>query len=188
MEQAVAGTSYFYYPRLVCIVGVRDDVRGTTNFAPVTWATPLSSDPPLFGVCLSPATATHHLVLRTGEFTLNYLAREDAPLAEALGRLSGRDVDKVKELRLVLRPPEAMRTPSLAAAYAAAECLLLERHHLGDQTLLVGQVQRLFTREGTFDAAGTLRLDRVAPLLYLGDSRYASTDAGSVSREGGPEG
>ena len=179
MEEAVAGTSYFYYPRLVCIVGVRDDDRDTTNFAPVTWATPLSSDPPLFGVSLSPATATHRLVLRTGEFTVNYLTREDAPLAEALGRLSGHDVDKVKELDVALRPPVALRTPTLEAAYAAAECLLIERHHLGDQTLLVGQVQRVVTRDDAFDGAGVLRLDRVEPLLYLGGNRYAATDPAS---------
>lgn len=183
MEQAVAGTSYFYYPRLVCIVGVRDDVRDGTNFAPVTWAGPLSSDPALFGVCLSPSTTTHQLVLRTGEFTVNYLDREHASLAGALGRLSGRNVDKVKELGLALCPAEVMRTPTLEVAYAAAECLLIERHHVGDQTLFVGRVERVVAREDAFDGFGVLRLDRISPLLYLGGSRYATTDPASETSE-----
>jgi flavin reductase (DIM6/NTAB) family NADH-FMN oxidoreductase RutF len=147
------GSCYFYYPRLVCVVGVRDDARGTTNFAPVSWTTPLSSDPPLFGICLSPATYTHQLVLKTGEFTINFLTEEHAGLASALGTLSGRETDKAKMLALELEAGEAIATPSLAIAYVAAECLLVERHHLGDQTLIVGEVQRLHVAESAFDAS-----------------------------------
>lgn len=177
------GSCYFYYPRLVCVVGVRDDARGTTNFAPVTWATPLSSDPPLFGICLSPATHTHQLVLKTGEFTINFLTEENAGLASALGTLSGRETDKVKALALELEAGEAIATPSLAIAYVAAECLLVERHHLGDQTLVVGEVQRLHVAAGAFDADGVLRVEATSPLLYLGSSRYATTTKTTVRPE-----
>ncbi|MFH1177766.1 MAG: flavin reductase family protein [Acidobacteriota bacterium] len=178
MERVSAdpGTCYFYYPRLVAIVGARDETRGTNNFAPVAWASPLSSDPPLYGICLSARTHTYHLVLKTGEFSVSFLAREDAQLAAALGRISGREIDKVKELALELEPGEAIATPSLATAYASAECLLRERHHLGDQTLFVGEVQLIHTRRGAFDADGVLQVDRVAPLLYLGSNRYVTVD------------
>ncbi len=172
---SVPGFCYFYYPRLVCVVGVRDDARGTTNFAPVTWTTPLSSDPPLFGVCLSPTTYTHQLVLKTGEFTVNFLGEGHASLAERLGALSGREVDKVKALDLAIEAGEALSTPLLAASYAAAECLLVERHHVGDQTLLVGEVHRIRTSPDAFDADGVLRLEVLRPLLYLGHNRYTST-------------
>jgi flavin reductase (DIM6/NTAB) family NADH-FMN oxidoreductase RutF len=181
-ESLAPGACYFYYPRLVCVVGVRDEARGTVNFAPVAWASPLSSDPPLFGVCLSPATHSHHLVLRTGEFTVNFLDRTQAELTQSLGRLSGRDVDKVAALGLVLEPPESLETPSLAAAYVSAECLLRERHHLGDQTLFVGEVQVVHARTGAFDHEGVLRTDVVSPLLYLGSSRYITIDATTITR------
>jgi flavin reductase (DIM6/NTAB) family NADH-FMN oxidoreductase RutF len=176
-ESTAPGSCYFYYPRLVCIVGVRDEAKGTTNFAPVAWTTPLSSEPPLFGVCLSPSTHTHQLLLKTGEFTINFLPKEHAALAESLGKLSGRAADKVRDLKLELEAGEALSTPSLAVAYAAAECLLLERHHVGDQTLLVGEVHRIRTSPDAFDREGVLRLDRLSPLLYLGSNRYATTAA-----------
>jgi flavin reductase (DIM6/NTAB) family NADH-FMN oxidoreductase RutF len=165
-------------------VGVRDEAKGTSNFAPVAWTTPLSSDPPLFGVCLSPGTYSHHLVLKTGEFTANFLSQEHASLAEALGKLSGRETDKVKALNLALEPAEALTTPSLAAAYASAECVLLERHHVGDQTLFVGEVQRIHASPDAFDADGVLRLERLSPLLYLGSNRYATATAASPQRPG----
>ncbi len=182
-EASLPGSCYFYYPRLVCVVGVRDEARGRTNFAPVTWTTPLSSDPPLFGVCLSPTTYSHQLVLKTGEFTVNFLGDEHAGLAERLGRLSGRETDKVKALDLELEAGEALSTPLLAAAYAAAECLLRERHQVGDQTLLVAEVHRIRTSPDAFDADGVLRLDRLHPLLYLGSNRYATTAAHPLPRE-----
>jgi len=140
---SVPGSYYFYYPRLVCVVGVRDESKATTNFAPVAWTTPLSSDPPLFGVCLSPKTYSHQLVLKTGEFTVNFLTQKHAALADNLGRLSGRETDKVKALALDLEPGEALSTPILTVAYVAAECALVERHHVGDQTLLVGEVHQI---------------------------------------------
>lgn len=181
-QTAVPGSCYFYYPHLVCVVGVRDEAKNTTNFAPAAWTTPLSSDPPLFGVCLSPTTHSHQLVLKTGEFTVNFLRREHAALADSLGRMSGRLIDKVKALDLQLEPSDSMTTPTLAAAYIAAECMLLERHHVGDQTLFVGEVQRIHAAEDAFDADGVLRIARFSPLLYLGGNRYASTDAGSEVR------
>jgi flavin reductase (DIM6/NTAB) family NADH-FMN oxidoreductase RutF len=175
---SVPGFCYFYSPRLVCVLGVRDDARGTANFAPVTWNTPLSSDPPLFGVCLSPTTYSHQLVLKTGAFTVNFLGEEHASLVGRLGALSGRETDKVKELALATEPGEALSTPLLAGAYAGAECLLVERHQVGDQTLLVGEVQRIRTAPDAFDREGVLRLDAVRPLLYLGNNRYTTTAAG----------
>lgn len=184
-ESVAPGACYFYYPRLVCVVGVRDEGRGTVNFAPVAWASPLSSDPPLFGVCLSPSTHSHHLVLRTGEFTANFLDHRQADIAQALGRLSGRETDKVKALGLELEGPEALETPTLAAAYVSAECVLRERHHLGDQTLFVGEVQVVHARPGAFDSEGVLRSDALAPLLYLGNGRFVTIDPATVTR--GPE-
>ncbi len=172
---SVPGSCYFYYPHLVCVLGVRDDARGTTNFAPVAWTTPLSSDPPLFGVCLSPKTYSHQLVLRAGEFTVNFLTVKHASLADHLGRLSGRETDKVKALALELEAGETLSTPFLAVAYVAAECDLVERQQFGDQTLLVGEVQRIHTVPDAFDADGVLRTGQVDPLLYLGNNRYDTT-------------
>jgi len=176
------GSAYFYYPRLVCVIGARDDEKATANFAPVTWATPLSCEPPLFGACVSPSTRTHHLVLKTGEFTLSFLGMAEASLVDTLGRLSGSQVDKVKALELVLEPGEVATTPSLAAAYARAECILVDRHQCGDQTLLVGELQRVRVAAEAYDVQGVLRLDRISPLLYLGGNRYVTTDPTSESR------
>jgi flavin reductase (DIM6/NTAB) family NADH-FMN oxidoreductase RutF len=171
---AAPGSCYFYYPRLVCVVGVRDEAVPTVNLAPITWATPLSTDPPLFGICLSPQNHSHALVLKTGEFSVSYLSHEHAELVAAMGRLSGRSVDKVRTLGVRLAEPSALRTPWLADAYVAVECSLVDRHHFGDQTLLVGEVQGVHAAPEAFDEDGVLKVREVAALLYLGSNRYAT--------------
>jgi len=173
------GAAYFYYPRPLCVVGVRDEAKETTNFVPVAWATPLSSRPPLYGVCLSPKTYSHGLLVKAEEFTLSFLDFQDAPLVAQLGRLSGRDVDKVAFLELELAEAESISTPYLLRAYAAAECKLVERRSFGDQTLFVGEVLKVVAREGTFTEEGILDLGRVNPVLYLGANYYLTVDRGS---------
>lgn len=180
---AAPGSCYFYYPRLVCVIGALDEAAGTTNLAPITWATPLSMDPPLFGICLSPQIHSHAMILKTGEFTVSYLPHEFADRVAAMGRVSGRRVDKAKQLELTLAPPTTLRTPWLADAYVAVECLLVDRHHFGDQTLLVGEVQAVHRAEGAFDEDGVLKAEAVRPLVYLGSQRFATLDVGSVCRQ-----
>jgi flavin reductase (DIM6/NTAB) family NADH-FMN oxidoreductase RutF len=64
-----------------------------------------------------------------------------------------------------------------------AECLLVERHQLGDQTLFVGAVQHVRARPGAFDERGVLSLEAAAPLLYLGGNRWATAVGSSATGE-----
>jgi flavin reductase (DIM6/NTAB) family NADH-FMN oxidoreductase RutF len=178
-------SAYFYYPRPLCVVGVRDEGKETTNFVPVAWATPLASRPPLFGLCLSPQTHSHGLLLKTGEFTLSFLGWQEVELVAKLGAMSGKDRDKVAALGLSLVEAELIDTPYLARAYAAAECKLVEHRVFGDQTLFVGEVLKVVAREGIFREDGVLRLDRAIPILYLGANHYLTVDPASLRREEG---
>lgn len=174
------GSVYFYYPRPICVVGVRDHARGTYNFVPVVWASPISSRPPLFGVCLSPKTYSHSLLTKSGEFTVSFLPWEKVELVARLGSVSGKDTDKVKAFSLELVDGEFVKTPYLDAAYVAAECSLVEHRSFGEQTLFIGEVLKVIAKTGTFDEEGVLRLDRVAPVLYVGGNRYVTVDPGTV--------
>lgn len=174
------GSAYFYYPRPLCVVGVHDDAKATTNFVPVAWATPLASRPPLFGVCLSPQTYSHGLLVKTGEFSLSFLDWNQAELVAKLGSTSGRETDKVAAFSLELGGSETIHTPFLARAYAAAECRVVDRRSYGDQALFVGEVLKVVAGEGLFGEDGVLRLERVLPVLYLGANHYLTVDRATV--------
>ncbi len=174
------GAAYFYYPRPLCVVGVWDGKKERANFVPVAWGGPLASRPPLFGVSISPKTYSHQLLVQTGEFSLSFLPWQDVELVAKLGSVSGRDVDKVATFALELSEGEVVAAPFLANAYVAAECKVTERHSLGDQTLFVSEIVRVMVREGAFAPDGTLRVEAVAPVLYLGANRYLTVDAQSL--------
>ncbi|BCW92257.1 MAG: oxidoreductase [Thermoanaerobaculum sp.] len=171
------GAAYFYYPRPLCVVGVWDSKRERANFVPVAWAGPLASRPPLFGVSISPKTYSHQLLLQAGEFSLSFLPWQDVELVAKLGTVSGRDVDKVAAFALELAESEVITAPFLANAYVAAECKVSERHSFGDQTLFVGEILRVAARDAVFAPDGTLRVEAMAPVLYLGANRYLTVDA-----------
>lgn len=174
------GSLYFYYPRPICIVGIQDQARGTPNFMPVVWASPVASRPPLFAVCLSPKTYSHGLLMKTREFTVSFLPWEKVELVARLGSVSGRDTDKVKAFSLELADGEFVKTPYLKEAYVAAECSLVEHRSFGEETLFIGEVLKIIAKNGTFDEQGVLRLDRVAPVLYVGGNQYATVDPGTL--------
>lgn len=173
------GAAYFYYPRPLCVVGVWDRKNERANFVPVAWAGPLASRPPLFGVSLSPKTYSHQLLVQAGEFSLSFLPWSEVELVAKLGAVSGKDVDKVTVFSLELAESETVAPPFLASAYVAAECKVVERHAFGDQSLFVGEILKVAAREGAFGADGTLRVEAVPPILYLGANRYITADPGS---------
>lgn len=125
------------------------------------------------------------MILKAGEFTVSYLPFAFADRVAAMGRVSGRSVDKAKRFGLTLARPTTLRTPWVAEAYVAVECSLVDRHHFGDQTLLVGEVQALHRAEDAFDEDGVVRIEAVRPLVYLGSQRFATIEVDSVCRQEG---
>ena len=65
-----AGDFYSYYPKLAAVITAHDE--GRENAMTVTWHCPVSFQPPLYGVFLSPERFTHELILSSREFLFNH--------------------------------------------------------------------------------------------------------------------
>jgi flavin reductase (DIM6/NTAB) family NADH-FMN oxidoreductase RutF len=174
-------TFQYFYPYTVAVVGAR--VEEETNYMSCAWHTALSFDPPLFGILVSAKRRTHGFITQAGEFTVNFLERGDALLSARMGRVSGHDRDKVHEFAVELEPARNIRTPVLAAAYAAFECRLHEVRSYGDHDLFVGEVLTVQVNEGSFDANGVLNTRDVKPLLYMGCDLYLTVDPDTLEHK-----
>jgi flavin reductase (DIM6/NTAB) family NADH-FMN oxidoreductase RutF len=170
----------YFYPYTVALVGA--SWEGRANFMSAAWHSPLSFDPPLFGVMISGKRFTHRLIKEAGEFTVNFLGYDQARLAADLGRTSGRDRDKVKDFGVTLAPSRTIGSPIIAQAYAALECRLAEVRTYGDHDLFVGRVQAVQHEERAFDEGGLLRPDGYPPLLYLGSDVYITVKPETQAR------
>ena len=65
------GRYYHFYPATTSVVTVH--TQGRDNAMPVAWNMPLSMEPPLFAVAISPRRYTHELIMQAREFAVNFV-------------------------------------------------------------------------------------------------------------------
>lgn len=170
----------YFYPNTVALIGAKSGER--VNFMSCAWHTALSFDPPLFGVLISRKRFTHRLIQEAREFTVSFLGLASVKLSARMGRLSGFDVDKVREFQVKLAPPKILGTPFAEEAYVAFECRLADVRPTGDHDLFVGEVLAVHERPRCFTADGALNVHAVSPLLYLGGDFYVTLDPDTLNR------
>ncbi|MGI2335651.1 MAG: flavin reductase family protein [Dehalogenimonas sp.] len=164
------GAYYQHYPRLAAVVAAYHD--GKPNAMVAGWHTPLSFNPPLFGVSLSPKRHTYQMILDSSEFSVNFLPASKVNLIAALGGSKGSQMAKFSAFGIARDIPLKTNSPILTDAYAAYECKLIDNRTYGDHHLLVGEVVAVHTLVEAFTSDEMLDLKTVAPAFYLGKDNY----------------
>lgn len=164
-----------FYPYTVAIVGAK--FKETINFMSAAWHSPLSFNPPLFGVLISKKRFTHQIVSKAKEFTVNFLPFDKVKVSAQMGRKSGRDIDKIKVFNIKLSESKIITSPILEDCYTALECKLYDIKTYGDHDLFVGEVVAVHEEEDAFDLNGVLNTKRIKPMLYLGNDIYITSDS-----------
>ncbi len=75
-----------YYPTLATIVTAKSN--GRENAMAVAWHAIVSTNPPAYGVSVSPKRFTHGLITESGKFAVNFLPAEETELIAAVGGCS----------------------------------------------------------------------------------------------------
>lgn len=163
-----------HYPRTAVIVTCH--ARGKDNALAIAWHSPVSQNPPLYGVSISPKRFSYELILEAGEFTVNFLPLEKAWLIAAVGGSSGRSADKFQKFGFTKDTPLKTNAPILSDAYAAYECQLVSHQMYGDHEWFVGKVVATHYREEAFTPSGVLDLSQVNAALFLAGEFYTTAD------------
>lgn len=179
------GGFYHFYPKLATVVTVR--AGGKRNGMAAAWSSPISFEPPIYGVSISSKRYTYGLILEAKEFVVNFLPIGARRLIAAFGRTSGREFDKFERFGIETEEPLKLHSPILKAAYAAYECKLLDHRTYGDHDWFVGEVLAIHYEKDLFSPDGVLDLDKVAPALYLGNDLYLEIAKKGVYRLGREE-
>lgn len=172
------GEFYHHYPRVATVVTVKAGEE--ENALAIAWHCPLSFDPPLYGVSISPKRFSYKLILKAKEFAVNFLPTEKIDIVAAVGRTSGREIEKFERFSILKESPSKIKSPILKDAYAAYECSLVDHLSLGDHEWFVGKVVAVHFLEGAFLKEGVLNLDVIKPALYLGADRYLEITKGAI--------
>jgi len=167
------GEFYHHYPKVAAVITA--NAKGRENAMAAAWHSAISYKPPIYGVAISPKRFTYQLIVDSKEFGVNFLPFEAVELIAEVGGSGGQDVDKFQRFNIAKGKPIKTGVPILEAAYAAYECKLIDDRGYGNHRWLVGEVVAVHIMEGALASEQVLDLNKVNPILYLGQDMYCTT-------------
>ena len=165
---------YQFYPSIAAVIGA--SFENQTNFMAAAWHSGVSHSPPLYLVSIAPKRHTHDMIVRSGEFSVNFLALDQVKIIHGSGIISGAQADKVNLLDIPLESSEIIGCPVIESAYAAYECRVVHRYPAGDHTLFVGEVKVVHYHDELLNDRGILDPEQIDFAMYLGSNTYLSAD------------
>jgi len=158
------------------VVLVTSRYGDVSNVMTAAWTMPISHEPPLVGVSISPDRYTHALIERGGEFVLNVPGLSLVKQVKFCGTHSGREADKFKEAGLTPTEAELVSVPLVDECLGHLECQVVGRYSLGDHTLFVGQIVAAHARAGAFAQTWLLEDREARPLHHLGGVYFGALE------------
>jgi flavin reductase (DIM6/NTAB) family NADH-FMN oxidoreductase RutF len=107
---------------------------------PVSRNTPVSEEPPTVAVAVDKEAFTHHCLEHVPEATINVPPDNLLDVVYRMGSVSGREIDKVKEFNLHLKPSKHVRPPIWSDGIASLEARVYKKVDVGEVTLYVFEV------------------------------------------------
>ena len=140
-------------PQPTYLVTVADSEKDTTDIIAVEWATPLSVNPPLFGIVVSQNKNSHDMIKKAGVFTVNIPSVDIAKEMYWAGSHTGRKYkDKIAESGLTSRPGKInANSVSLEEAVGYFECKVVNEVKIGNNVMFIGEVQAAVASGDLFD-------------------------------------
>ena len=151
------------HPRPVTLI-VTISREGRINIMTCSWNTPLSEEPPLIGISVWKGSFTHKLLKEVPEFTVNIPSSNLLKDVMIAGTKSGKDVDKLKEMNVTLKPAKKVKPPIIEECLGHMECKVVKEVDVGECTLFIGEVVEAYAEEEVFRNYWDLR--RVNLLLH----------------------
>lgn len=159
------------YPLPAVLVTVADK-SGKPNIFTVAWTGTVCSDPPMVSISVRPERYSHGIIEETGEFVINLTTGKLARATDYCGIKSGRDTDKIKDMKLHLLPGEAVKAPLLAESPVNIECRVNRTLRLGSHDMYLADVKAVHADEAYMDEKGRFFLDKAKPIAYSHGGYY----------------
>lgn len=136
---------YHIYPMRVTLITCAH--RNKDNVMTATWCFPLSAQPPLFGVAVSPKRFSCELIEKSKQFVINIPGEELKEEVKLCGTLRGRNEDKFGRIKLTMETSKKVAAPSIKECLVSIECNVIDRFTIGDHVLFVGEAVHVEERK-----------------------------------------
>ena len=159
------GAKTLVYPTPIWIVGTYDKL-GKPNAMTIAWGGVCSSKPPCVAVSLRKATYTHGNIVERKAFTVNVPSASQAKIADYLGLVSGKDVDKFATAKLTAVRSEKVDAPYVQEFPLVLECKLVSYSEIGIHTHFIGEIMDVLADESVIGENGLPDMMKVRPIIF----------------------
>ena len=163
-NRASLGAKVMLVPTPVWLVGTYDS-KGKPNVMTVAWGGVCCSDPPCVAIALRKATYTYDCILERRAFTVNIPGEDLLKQTDLCGILSGKSVEKFKEVKLT--PVRSLRVdaPWVEECPLVIECSLSHSFELGLHTQFIGEIVEVHAKPDIL-TEGSTDMSKIRPMLF----------------------
>jgi flavin reductase (DIM6/NTAB) family NADH-FMN oxidoreductase RutF len=159
------GPDTLIYPTPAWVVGTYDK-EGKPNLMAIAWGGICCSEPPCLAISLRKATYSYGNIVERKAFTVSVPSIEQVALADYIGLVSGRSVDKFAVCKLTPLRGEMVDAPYPQEFPMVVECRLLHTLEIGLHTQFVGEIMDVKVEEAALDAAGQPSIEKIRPMIF----------------------
>lgn len=176
---------YLSYPRHVCVVGVWYEDK--VNLMPASWNSPISFNPPIVGVAISPQRYTFYLLTKAKMCSISFFTFEHWKVVNFLGTNSAKDINKIEKVQIPIQQGKKLRVPITLNSAMCMECEIIDAREYGDHWWFVAKVVLIHYDENVSitikDNIIFPNLEKFLPILYLGRQQYITINPQIFSPE-----
>ena len=183
------GFDFLLLPKTTVLVTCLDE-NDNPNIITIAWITPVSHDPLIVAIAVSPKRYSYGLIDRSREFVVNFPDYSLAEMSNWCGRKSGRKYDKWEETGWTAEPGAEIKTHHIAECYAHLECKVTQQAVVGDHTTFFGEVVGAFAAKDTFQKVRQggppgvyFNPKKIKTLQHLGGDMYVTNTEDYVEFE-----
>ncbi len=131
------------------------------NIITIAWVGTVNSDPPMVSISVQEKRFSYDMIVKSGEFVVNLVGKDQCRAMDYCGVRSGRDTDKWADCALTPVPAKGMAcTPAIAECPGYLACKVRKTLNLGSHVMFIGEVVSVGVQENLFDEDGSMHLER----------------------------
>lgn len=164
------------HPRPVVVI-TSTCTSGKVNAMACSWFTPVSEDPPTIAIVIDENAYTSQCIEESKEFVVNVMPVELIDRIWIAGSVSGRNVDKIKEMNVTLVKCRKLNTYAISESLGVIEAVMVDKVNIAGSNIFLGNVVAAYVREGSTGKYGwdlsrvTLPLHGWGRLFYILDGK-----------------
>ena len=159
------GARTLLFPTPVLMVGTYD-LDGKPNLMNAAWGGICCSQPPCVAVSLRKATYSWAGIVERKAFTVGIACEARMEVADFVGIVSGRDVDKFATTGLTPVRSELVDAPYASEFPVVLECRLLHTIEIGLHTQFIGEIVDVKAEADVLGDDGYPDIMKIKPLIF----------------------